>query len=310
LKNYEERIQDWHHLIDDLERKPLQGILPSPPDPRDYSIEDIPVTSWRLPDTMMLPKSPFILDQGQTPYCAGASGAGIANAYFNQYGLMPAQGFSMTFLYWLAKTYDGIPDRPGTYIRTILKMMQKYGCAPEILAPYSTSRININQQALREAEDYKIESYARLGNSYDIKLALNRGMYVIIGTLVTRGNWSRQHGYISHPIGELYGGHATFFWGYDDKIEAHHKGYYLGQNSWSEEWGYKGYFFLPYDYHNITLDGRPKFLEAWAVKFYDIEPRQEKEEIEDKKKDNKTRPKLFPENEKISKRRFPGKRGR
>ncbi len=274
-KSFEERIQDWKLDFDRALSLPMHGMLPSPPDPRDYSVDDIPVSSAKVPERHVLPESPIIYNQGQTPYCGGASGAGIATAHFSVYGGVPRGGFSMTFLYWLAKKYDGIPYVDGTYIRTILKVMQKYGCAPLQEAPFSVSSIDITARALQEAEHYKIGSYARLGGIRDIKEALARGLYVIIGTLVTRDNWNRVGGYLSYPAGELYGGHATFLYGYDnnksnDGVDSH-LGYYKGQNSWGTDWGSGGRFFLPYDYHGMKVEDKNTFLEAWAVSFPEYE---------------------------------------
>lgn len=274
-KTHEERMGEWKELIDDLHKCEYEGIVPSPPDPRDYDVSDI-VSFAPIPSKFQLDPSPIILDQGQTPYCGGASGAGMANAYYNSYNQMPDKGFSMTFLYWLAKEYDGIPHINGTYIRTILKVMQKYGCATKEVFPYSSSRVNITVGAVEDAQNYQIESYARLRTPYDIRLAISRGMYVIIGTLVTRDNWRRT--YLSFPSGTLYGGHATHLFGYDDDLQEAHVGYYFGQNSWGASRHANGRFFLPYDYHRMTIEGRPAFLEAWGVQFKAIEEGSKKKE--------------------------------
>lgn len=269
--NFEERIRHWQESVSKVIRMPYHGLLPSPPDPRDYSIDDIRLMAPSLPNKRTLPSSPLILDQGRTPYCGGASAAGIANSYYHQYDLMPDGGFSMAFIYWLAKEYDGIPHVSGTYLRTVLKIMHKYGCAPESLAPFSLNRISITPQALRVAENYKIEAYARLRSLSDIKLALLKDTYILIGTIVTRDNWRRPDGFLSYPAGDVYGGHATFCFGYDDTLKRDHTGYKKCQNSWGENWGDGGKFYLPYDYINMTYEGKLVFLEAWAVKFVPVQ---------------------------------------
>ncbi len=273
-KTYEERIQEWQDLVKTLVKTPYAGILPSPPDPRDYSVEDIPMRSAKLPSSHKLPPSPIVLNQGQTGYCAGASAAGIANAYYHANGMMPDKGFSMAFVYWLAKQMDGIPHIDGTYIRTVLKVMHQYGCAPETLAPYSTQRIRITAEAVEAAKEYKIEAYARLHSAQDIKQAMTQGLYVIFGTLVTRDNWNRPKGFLSFPQGQLYGGHATFGFEYDDLLRQQHVGYCTGQNSWGSGWGDGGKFYLPYDYMRMTYNGQPVFLEAWGVKFPEVDDKK------------------------------------
>jgi hypothetical protein len=279
LLNYEENISQWKKDLEYIAKAPHPGILPSPPDPRDYHVEDMPVAALRVPPQQFLPKSPIILDQKNTGYCAGASGAGIANSYYHYFGKLPERSFSMTFLYWLAKEYDGIPHLEGTYIRTILKIMHKYGVASESTAPFSLSKISISPSALREAENYKIEAYSRLRTVGEIQKAIAKGLYIIMGTLVTRHNWNRPGGFLSYPSGELYGGHATYGDGYDNFLSHAHQGYFFNQNSWGSYWGDGGRFYLPYDYLKMTYEGRPVFLEAWGVKFFDVEPELPKEEL-------------------------------
>ena len=270
MHTHEEQVSKWAEIMAAV---PDGGILPSPPDPRDYSVARVTSTTHTIPTSHSLPRSPLILNQGNTGYCAGASGAGIANSYYFYHDLLPQDGFSMTFLYWLAKEYDGIPHLDGTYIRTLLKVMKKYGVAPLALAPFSERRIYISPEALKAAEEYKVEAYARLTSLYDIKSALLKGLYVIMGTLVTRDNWNRPDGFLSYPSGPLYGGHATFNDGYNSLLKREHKGYLLGQNSWGDRWGDYGRFYLPYDFLDMTLpNGIPVFLEAWAVKFEEVKP--------------------------------------
>jgi len=269
-KTFEERIQDWEKTTNRIKQTILPGLLPSPPDPRDFSVEDIPVKAVRLPEKHKLQVYPTILNQGTTPYCGGASAAGIANSHYYKSKLMPNGGFSMNFIYWLCKQYDGIPDVQGTYLRTVLKIMNKYGCASAHKVPFSPNKIQITPEAIREAENYKINSYARLNNINDIRIALNKGLYILIGTLVTHDNWYDTNGFLSYPGGNLYGGHATFLFGYDNSIQNKHQGYLFGRNSWGIEWGAKGDYFLPYEYLDMEYENRSVFLEAWGIEFEPI----------------------------------------
>jgi len=258
--------------MDQLVRLRGMAILPSPPDERDYTVDL--VSAPVLPEQVSLPDSPIILDQGQSPFCGGASGAGIANAYYNSLGKMPKNGFSMTFIYWLAKQYDGMPNVQGTYLRTILKVMNKYGCAPEDLQPFSlVNHPKINAEAFKVALDYKVQSYYKLSTPYEMKIALTSGFYILLATFITRDNWSyRNKGWISGPSGEFAGGHATRGNGYDNNLRSNihdHIGYFICSNSWGIRWGDDGKFYLPYDYFNFKVPniGYSKFIEAWAVEF-------------------------------------------
>mmetsp|Transcript_2700 Transcript_2700/g.6842 ORF Transcript_2700/g.6842 Transcript_2700/m.6842 type:complete len:93 (+) Transcript_2700:1-279(+) len=67
-------------------------------------------------------------------------------------------------------------------------------------------------------------------------------------------------GYMTMPqiSDSLLGGHAVMAVGYDDK-----KRHFIVRNSWGQEWGDKGYFYMPYDYVII-----PSLVsDMWAIKF-------------------------------------------
>ncbi len=270
--SFEQRISRWRDQINTVSALKGMAVYPSPPDARDYTIDLI--SAPMLPSKVELPDSPIMLNQHQTPFCGGASGAGIANAYYNNVNQMPKNGFSMTFLYWLSKMYDGIPNLPGTYLRTILKVMSKYGCAPENLQPFSSqNNPQLNTAAYEEALKFKVKSYYRVSTPYEMKVALSNNMYLLLATFITRGNWGRGNkGWISKPQGDFAGGHATRANGYNDLLKNsvhNHTGYFICSNSWGSDWGDKGKFYLPYDYFTFKLEdyGMNKFIEAWAVEF-------------------------------------------
>ena len=48
---------------------------------------------------------------------------------------------------------------------------------------------------------------------------------------------------------QLLGGHAVCVVGYDDS-----KNWLIVRNSWGTSWGNKGYFYLPYKYHDLLGD--------------------------------------------------------
>jgi len=325
LGNYEQRMSKWATLkenIDKIEKegkmiyidrekadslptklvervrvirqKPKFCVIPSPPDDRDYRLCQLNIQALRnseLPKKVINPPPPWILDQENTPFCGGASGAGSGNAHYKRFKRLPYKGFSMTFLYWLAKMYDGAPDVEGTYIRTINKVMKKYGLCEEVLAPFDKMKTwsAITTEMIENAEQYKIESYGILDDIQDIKSALADGNYVIIGTIVTSKNWNTEDGFLGLPHGYILGGHATFLYGYDDDLEhGNHKGYFYGVNSWGDSWGDEGKFYLPYDYYHWEskdIPGFVAFLEAWAVKFQELTPPNDEDDDENDDED-------------------------
>ena len=46
----------------------------------------------------------------------------------------------------------------------------------------------------------------------------------------------------------LLGGHAVLAVGYKDDVNSKGQGFVICRNSWGENWGDMGYFYLPYSY--------------------------------------------------------------
>lgn len=271
--------ETWERFI---QEHPDWNLYPSPPDERDYPLQAIGIdTTIPVQKRVMLPDPPFILDQGNTPECVGATGTGILNAYFDRKGTLPPGGLSMSYLYHRCKQEDEIPDVDGTYPRIALKIMQKEGVCSERLYPFN-SKLSITPEMRQEALNYRIKAYARLYGLEQVKQALSQGKYVFIGTIVTKTNWhdnTKEGGFLGLPEGAILGGHATWLKGYDDNLGFRaFMGYLRGVNSWGESWGDKGSYWMPYEYVSWRLLDLPDFQafqEAWAVEF-DEPAKQEK----------------------------------
>jgi hypothetical protein len=283
------RVSQWWKMVDELEevRKKRRGdvhIYPSPPDHEDYHLENFVVGRSAIikgmPQVVRLHLSPGVINQLDTPFCGGASGVGAMNAHYDYYDALPEPtGFSWPFLYWVSKEYDGIPDKPGTYLRVICKVMQKYGVCRYSLLPIEDAieKPVITAEMIEDASHYKVKRYFKLDTLAEMKEAYNLGLYIMVGTIVTGNNWSTPDGFLGMPSGFVRGAHATYQWGYDETLEgADHNyaveyvKYLLGMNSWGEDWGDKGKYYMPEDYLGWEAADIPNFrafLEAWALEF-------------------------------------------
>jgi len=80
---------------------PISGVIPSPPDERDYPVSAI-LPSVKLPLSIRLDhKIMSIRDQGWWPTCVGKAGASIMSAGFGV-------ELSSTYIYTKCKEIDGI----------------------------------------------------------------------------------------------------------------------------------------------------------------------------------------------------------
>ncbi len=266
----EQSYSRWQKLMERAKRENW-GMLPSPPDERDWPLSRIAVPV-ALPRSVRLDSLIYrIKDQGQCGTCVGKAVSSATETGYKQKKKLPKEGLSSLFIYARAKQEDGIPDVQGTYPRVALKIAQKEGTVPESIFPYvllrDCNKPPIPSESIQAHAEYKIKAYARLWTLEEIKQALASGKIVVGGILVTNSfvDWNGQNT-ISVPEGIILGAHAVVFCGYDDERKA-----IRGVNSWGLQWGDKGFFWLSYDFFSWQSDiGMAGLLEAWAVEFEEI----------------------------------------
>jgi hypothetical protein len=168
--------------------------------------------------------------------------------------------FSPYFIYFnLSSPLDKNCSK-GLSIATAATFVETYGIAPLVMVefpdfypfsqyclgfPYPTHYPEYLKQDFQVASLYKFAKVFRLVNSYDVKLALNRGMAVVVGMSLTEeftkitGNsytFESQH----QPLTQ---GHAMVVVGYSDTMLG---GAFKIANSWGENWGENGFVWMDY----------------------------------------------------------------
>jgi len=145
--------------------------------------------------------------------------------------------FDGLWLYRECKKIDGIPNIPGTYFRIVLKVLQKTGAKP-------TDGLET------DASQYKIGGYAQVNPLTFDELKKMIAVYGVVLAGFRGSNAGWQSAYIRPPrAGEATWGHAVFLIGYNEN-------YLIGENSWGENWGDKGKFYISKDYLPF---------EAWVI---------------------------------------------
>jgi len=165
---------------------------------------------------------------------------------------------SRLFEYFKAREIEGtIDEDSGATNRDNVKSIKKNGICEEKFMPYDISKFTIppTLNAIINAKNYTISSYAALSNLSSIKQALAMSRPVIIGMDVYESFESdivAKTGKMPMPLDseECLGGHSVLVVGYIDapKTFKTTKGCLIVRNSWGTEWGDNGYFYMPYEY--------------------------------------------------------------
>jgi C1A family cysteine protease len=231
--------------------KRIYGCLPDKHDNRDLKytrkIVDLP-TKVDLSSNM-----PSVYDQeniGSCVFNAIAGGFEYLLPIEKKENFMP----SRLFAYFNYREKEGnIQEDTGATIRGGFKICAKLGFCKETNWPYDknffTTKPSI--KAYNEGLNHQILKYERIRHLYDMKECLAEGYPFVAGIKIYTSFESStvaKTGIVPMPDiekEELFGGHAVLVVGYDDTTSM-----VKVRNSWSEKWGDKGYFYLPY--HFIT----------------------------------------------------------
>lgn len=202
-----------------------------------------------LPASFSLKKyAPPVLSQGNLSSCTAWSSAycGLTICKRIETGNNTSQPFSPLNLYNRLKAKDS--EDPcyagGCYVSEALTMLQDQGCA----------RFNevANSCGYASASDYyddKLYAFDEIGvNTNDIKSALTKNAPVVMVIQYYTNGWGEKNNLPNGVWNGAYSGadgyHAMCIIGYDDKVGD--AGAFLVQNSWGEDWGKEGCFWIQY----------------------------------------------------------------
>jgi C1A family cysteine protease len=173
---------------------------------------------------------------------------------------------SRLFIYYNERVIeDTVNEDAGAQIRNGMKTVAKQGVCPETDWPYIIKKFAVkpSDPCYKTAENHKILSYKRLEQDLNtMKTCLAEGYPFVFGFKIFSGfhkSGVAKTGIAPLPAqGEtVVGGHAVTCVGYDDD-----KGCFLVRNSWGENWGLEGYFWMPYEY----LTSRILSADFWTIR--------------------------------------------
>ncbi len=185
---------------------------PSPIDRRDYPIAQY-LTDEPLPTEPVEWTDVTILDQGEWGHCVGFGYAAFCNADPIRDALSNGQAHA---LYYKAKEYDLEPGQEnGSSMRSGVKALKYYGY---------------------------VGVYAFAQTPSEMKRWILTSGPLIVGTYWTEGMMVPDKDGVVHTAGKALGGHCYTMVGYDPL-----RGLAKFVNSWGEEWGKKGFFWMDFN---------------------------------------------------------------
>ncbi|MCL6479558.1 MAG: hypothetical protein K6T65_14325 [Peptococcaceae bacterium] len=242
------------------------GLIESPQDHRDLGLyKDLYRASVKATANKVSAREQGLVEiqsQEETPWCAA-----FATAYLRR--IQERQGrMSPRLIYLEAKKIDGYPNQDGTTLLAVCKVSQKVGICREILYRFKDRHDGRtpSAEALTEALNFRIESYARVHTIEEMELACERHGGFLVG-LNWFSSFRKLPGGIFHKPGAggitdfFEGAHGMCFSGY-----SRQRGMFETPNSHGTDWGDDGWGYFPYELVNWRSDlGMPVLIEAWAI---------------------------------------------
>jgi C1A family cysteine protease len=124
--------------------------------------------------------------------------------------------------------------------------------------------------AITQAKKHIINRYCKLNEEEDLselRLSLSKGLPVIFGMMVPKSFYAiGKDGVMNMPCVKepRLGGHALLAVGYDDDKQV-----FIVRNSWGEEFGDKGYCYMPYEFftsqYGISEDLADNTFSYWCL---------------------------------------------
>lgn len=239
-------------------------------DPRDriYNNEEQLQPELALPRTNDLSgQMPPIYDQGQLGSCTANATGGIMQ--HRQMAEGQAEGSnvpSRLFIYYEERKHGGYPldQDTGAEVRDGLWVLANVGAPPESDEPYDIGQFaeQPSQQAYNDAKKYEAVKYQKIiiGPGAPMRNALaTHGCPIAFGFPVPEQfedpSWDVANTPLPLPDANtnFIGGHAVIVVGYDWTLSHFQVPVFKIRNSWGENWGDRGHFYMDYRWFTPQL---------------------------------------------------------
>jgi len=254
-----------HHIDSKGKARHIAGWRPSRPDHRDIVFQP---KSFGVVAPQHLDISSGcsqVEDQSTLGSCTANASTDAVEFLAKKHGHLIVQ-LSRLFTYYASRVWvEGVAasEDSGCMIRDVMRALARYGVCAETTMPYDISLFAQAPTAAAQTEalKHRIMKYLACPTLDIIKHSIIEGYPVVGGFSVYDSMMSDQvsaNGHVPYPTNadSQLGGHAILYVGFDDMTRL-----LKFKNSWSVEWGDKGYGYLPYRY---PLSGLA--TDAWTIR--------------------------------------------
>jgi C1A family cysteine protease len=220
----------------------------------------LPSKKKSIPNNVdMRNRMPPIVDQGSLGSCTANALCALVSF------LNPQMIGSRLFLYYNEREILGtVTSDTGAYLHDGVNSLVQHGICQETDWPYIINKFAVKPLPIcyTKALDNQALVVKNIKNNLvSMKNALNSGFPFVVGILIYESfmtNAVATSGNIPMPAKKekLLGGHAVCVVGYNDT-----KSVFIVRNSWSVNWGDKGYCYIPYTY----LSSRKYTSDLWCI---------------------------------------------
>lgn len=192
-------------------------------------------------------------NQGETSSCVANAVAGSFE-YWVKRATQADFDVSRLFIYYNARWRNGDQDKDeGSVIQLAMEGLKEFGACAEEKWPFDKPLLlkKPNREAYKAADQVKIKEMNQVPLELKAwKQALASGYPIVFGCLLFESfdQCNQRGGVVPMPnpadvSRESHGGHSMTAVGYSDKEQV-----FIVRNSWGDQWGDKGYCYMPYDY--------------------------------------------------------------
>jgi len=195
-------------------------------------------------------KCPVIYDQGNIGSCTAQA---LAAAFEIKDGTSNTFVPSRLFIYYNERLLENsVHEDSGALLSDGIKTLETYGVCNEKDWPYDTKNFKVKppQKCYLDALQHRAYTVHNIScDMNSMKTSLASGHPFVVGISIYESFESEEvskTGIVPIPDTDsenCLGGHAVLVVGYNDKTQM-----WIVRNSWGEDWGDKGYFYLPYLY--------------------------------------------------------------